>query len=112
MKMKLLRGVLRGNENKQKRYRFERKPAFCYWCGCKLRYFTPRQKRKMNQNGGLPGDAATREHLQPASQGGTAGSRNLVAACNDCNQKRGSDTTWTALHRAAPRKAKGATDGR
>jgi hypothetical protein len=100
--MKLLRGIERGNPNKRKRYWFSRKAKNCYWCGTALIYLSKRQKNLLNASGYLPPNAATREHVQPRSHGGTSGDRNLVAACYRCNQERGADTTWVPFDKQRP----------
>ena len=67
---------------------FYKQKGLCYWC-----------KRSMDLGGTGP-KAATREHLIPQSRGGKnvmkVGSgpkrkrvNNVVAACHECNNKRG-----------------------
>lgn len=55
----------------------------CYWCGWDFRTATRDPMRKR-----------TREHLVPKSLGGPATNENLVAACYNCNLRRGNDTSW------------------
>lgn len=56
--------------------------GLCYWCTIPVR---PWPWRK----GPWPHDAATRDHLTPASRGGSDDSTNLVLACFWCNTHRG-----------------------
>jgi 5-methylcytosine-specific restriction endonuclease McrA len=54
----------------------------CYMCGVKL------------AKSGEKHDQATVEHLWPLSLGGQSDEGNLIAACRDCNEKRGNSITW------------------
>ena len=109
--MKLLRGIQRGNPNKRKRW-WWRRGKLCFWCGVAVKYIPAKRRRRHEREGTMPSNAATREHIQPKSQGGTPGNRNIVVACISCNGKRGTDTTWVPLHRTQPPKGeKGSNDG-
>ena len=69
----------------KKRFRYNRKPSRCFWCGRQMAWRT---------NSTTPRDTlATREHVKPRSQGGGGGA-NLVAACAACNQRRGTQMDW------------------
>jgi 5-methylcytosine-specific restriction endonuclease McrA len=51
----------------------------CYWCG---------EKMALVSNGGMSPRLMTAEHLKPVWAGGSAVPGNIVAACNECNNKR------------------------
>ena len=51
----------------------------CYWC-----------KEQMNSRP-LDKREATLDHMTPRSRGGGGDILNLVAACRECNEKRGKD---------------------
>ncbi len=76
-----------GLAKKGKPKRSKRKVYHCYWCGRRITKHEPRD------DGTVPGDALTREHLIPVSKGGGNG-RNVVYACRKCNMERGDDMTW------------------
>jgi HNH endonuclease len=54
----------------------------CYMCGIQLK------------RSGAGRDRATIEHLWPLSLGGESIEHNLIAACQDCNEKRDNSITW------------------
>jgi 5-methylcytosine-specific restriction endonuclease McrA len=54
----------------------------CYLCGIKLTKSSPEHS------------VSTVEHLWPLSLGGESIPENLIAACADCNEKRGNSITW------------------
>lgn len=57
----------------------------CYWCGEQMnrRHLDPRQ--------------ATLDHYTPRSVGGAGAIDNLVAACKDCNERRGKGERLEAM---------------
>jgi 5-methylcytosine-specific restriction endonuclease McrA len=68
------------NKAKQKReYLRLRQQNKCYWCG-----------REMLDPELQHGHSATIEHIVPRSAGGRSSFDNLVAACRQCNNRRGS----------------------
>src|SRR3990172_3618165 len=94
MKMRLWR-MMRPNPVRLKRFRYPRSQV-CYWCGCQLVYLSKRKKAEwQHYKIPMPPNMATREHLVPLGRGGPGGKANLVAACYECNHKRGADMTWT-----------------
>ena len=56
----------------------------CHYCGRKLRWSKPYE---VSRNAG---DRVTLDHIVPKSAGGRWHTNNLVIACWDCNQLRGS----------------------
>lgn len=62
----------------RKGYLWRSRKRRCNWCGKKLTKTT-----------------LTCDHVIPLSKGGTHKRTNLVAACYDCNQRKGADI-WVA----------------
>lgn len=57
---------------------FNLQGGLCHYCGCRMTLFIGRR------------NTATRDHVIPRSAGGPTQMWNLVAACHDCNQAKGS----------------------
>jgi len=79
----------------------------CHWCKCQIK------RIPLGYRGALDDDHATLEHLTPIMEGGAKyNRRNIVLACNRCNNARGGATGRKSAERlAAIRSTKGGGDG-
>ena len=69
----------------------QRKHRRCYWCGQQMLW-----TRAARENGHPL--SATRDHLIPRSHGGGSIPENIVTACRQCNNSRGSRMNWVPYH--------------
>lgn len=70
-----------------RRRAMKRQRGLCWWCD---RIMLRPHELALKDH---PGLMVTMEHLRPRGNGGSDRSDNIVAACEDCNQKRGARTT-------------------
>jgi hypothetical protein len=69
--------------------RFNAQDGLCCWCLEPMDHPLPIQQQSL---GPL---FASWEHLTPISKGGSRGWRNIALSHLECNQRRGSDMSWT-----------------
>lgn len=79
----------RGRLKRRRMALFQQQNGLCYWCGCPM--VPPPFKRW-----GAPRNGATIDHLRDRTHPGrrepARGEQRLVAACRDCNERRGAET--------------------
>ncbi len=62
---------------------FKKQSGKCYYCGIEMRFF------RDCSNNLIPKNYCTKDHVLPRSKGGGHSMDNLVAACFECNVKKG-----------------------
>jgi 5-methylcytosine-specific restriction endonuclease McrA len=55
--------------------------------------------------GSFPADHLTLDHVEPRLRGGDRSEGNLVAACRECNARKGSQPAWAYLASRAEERA-------